>query len=109
MNGGRSCRCTSAPRLGGASSCPPPPVRCVCSASYTHDRFLSYVPFASIAMTITMAAKVELFIYLACLAHRPVASPDHGGDVVSLVARHVATVFDGERSSRSGGNLGCAC
>ena len=59
----------------------------MCSASYTHDRFLSYVPFASIAMTITMAAKVELFIYLDCLAHRPVASPDHGGDVVDFVSQ----------------------
>ncbi|KAI1794596.1 major facilitator superfamily domain-containing protein [Ganoderma leucocontextum] len=56
--------------------------------------FLSYVPFAAIAMTITMAAKVELFIYLACLAHRPVASPDQGGSVVSLVARNVSAAFN---------------
>nr|VWO98059.1 Calcium dependent mitochondrial carrier protein [Ganoderma boninense] len=56
--------------------------------------FLSYVPFAAIAMTITMAAKVELFTYLACLANRPVVSPDQGANVVSLLARQVSVAFD---------------
>ncbi|KAI0333493.1 MFS general substrate transporter [Cubamyces sp. BRFM 1775] len=38
--------------------------------------FLAYVPFSAIAMTITAAAKIELYTYLACEAHRPVVNPD---------------------------------
>lgn len=81
----------------------------MCSVRVADDRFLSYVPFAAIAMTITMAAKVELFTYLACLAHRPVVSPDHGGSVVSLVARRVSATFDGECPVGLWGNTVCAC
>ncbi|KAI0780685.1 major facilitator superfamily domain-containing protein [Trametes elegans] len=39
--------------------------------------FLSYVPFSAIAMTITAAAKIELYTYLACAAHKPELNPDH--------------------------------
>ncbi|RPD66384.1 MFS general substrate transporter [Lentinus tigrinus ALCF2SS1-6] len=54
--------------------------------------FLAYVPFAAIALSITAAAKIELFTYLACQAHRPVYNPDQGGDIgdiVSAVGGHV--------------------
>ncbi|KAI0636728.1 major facilitator superfamily domain-containing protein [Trametes polyzona] len=44
--------------------------------------FLAYVPFSAIAMTITSAAKVELYTYLACEVHKPVLDPDR--DVPSL-------------------------
>ena len=90
---------------------PPSPVLRVCLAEVAYTRFLSYVPFAAIAMTITMAAKVELFTYLACLANRPVVSPDQGANVVSLLARQVSVAFDGGWSSGSGGNALelCAC
>ncbi|KAI8989675.1 major facilitator superfamily domain-containing protein [Trametes punicea] len=38
--------------------------------------FLAYVPFSAIAMTITAAAKIELYTYLACEAHKPTVNPD---------------------------------
>ena len=65
-----------------------------CSEDVAYNRFLSYVPFAAIAMTIAAAAKIELFIYLVCLTHRPQVNPDQGSDVVSLLARHVSAAFD---------------
>ncbi|KAH9945899.1 MFS general substrate transporter [Epithele typhae] len=47
--------------------------------------FLAFIPFTAIAMGITVAAKIELFTYLVCLAIQPTVSPDHGltfcGDV----------------------------
>ncbi|KAI0748590.1 MFS general substrate transporter [Daedaleopsis nitida] len=43
-------------------------------------------PFRAIAMTITAAAKVELFTYLACQAHRPTVNPD-GQGAGALLAR----------------------
>ena len=63
-------------------------------------RFLAYVPFASMAMTITAAAKVELFTYLVCQAHQPVVNPDRGAPeepLAALVARSVvAAAFSGK-------------
>lgn len=56
------------------------------------------MPFAAIAMSITAAAKIELFTYLACQAHKPVYNPDQGGDpgdVVSLVGKHVISYLAG--------------
>ena len=54
------------------------------------------MPFAAIAMTITAAAKIELFNYLVCQAHKPVYNPDdQETGVVSSVAAHVF-MFEGE-------------
>ena len=64
-------------------------------------RFLAYMPFASIAWTITAAAKVELFTYLVCQAHQPVLNPDQGTPdeaLAGVLARSVvAAAFSGER------------
>ncbi|TBU49115.1 MFS general substrate transporter [Dichomitus squalens] len=62
--------------------------------------FLSYVPFAAIAMTIAAAAKIELFIYLVCLTHRPQVNPDQGSDIVSFIARNVSATFLDEPNQR---------
>ena len=51
-------------------------VRPAANAGLFAYRFLAYVPFSAIAMTITAAAKIELYTYLACEAHRPVVNPD---------------------------------
>ena len=51
-------------------------VRATANAGLFAYRFLAYVPFSAIAMTITAAAKIELYTYLACEAHRPVVNPD---------------------------------
>ena len=47
-------------------------------------------------MTITAAAKIELFTYLVCQSHQPVLSPDQGEDMLSVVARSAASLFSGE-------------
>ncbi|KAH9857150.1 MFS general substrate transporter [Lenzites betulinus] len=39
--------------------------------------FVTYVPFSAIAMTITVAAKIELYTYLACEVHRSVGNESH--------------------------------
>ena len=95
MSGGRSSRGGSGRRLGGM--CPLEFVTCrACSSWPRRDRFLCYVPFAAIAMTITIAAKIELFTYLACQAHKPNVHPgDQGTDLV-LIARNVISSFGGE-------------
>ncbi|KAI0647308.1 major facilitator superfamily domain-containing protein [Trametes meyenii] len=55
--------------------------------------FLGYVPFSAIAMTITAAAKIELFTYLACEVHKPVVNPDT--DVLSfLKSGNTSMTFD---------------
>ena len=54
------------------------------------------MPFAAIAMSITAAAKIELFTYLVCQAIQPTVSPDQGEGVVSLVARHLVGAYSGE-------------
>ncbi|CDO72941.1 hypothetical protein BN946_scf185002.g126 [Trametes cinnabarina] len=57
--------------------------------------FLGYVPFAAIAMTVTAAAKIELYTYLACEVHKPTVNPDH--DVPSFLSNAngtYQTVFD---------------
>ncbi|KAI9057904.1 MFS general substrate transporter [Trametes sanguinea] len=46
--------------------------------------FLGYVPFAAIAMTVTAAAKIELYTYLACEMHKPTVNPDQ--DVLSFLS-----------------------
>ncbi|KAL7283592.1 hypothetical protein ACG7TL_003027 [Trametes sanguinea] len=51
--------------------------------------FLGYVPFAAIAMTVTAAAKIELYTYLACEMHKPTVNPDQ--DVLSFLSSGNAT------------------
>ncbi|OSD08608.1 MFS general substrate transporter [Trametes coccinea BRFM310] len=51
--------------------------------------FLGYVPFAAIAMTVTAAAKIELYTYLACEMHKPTVNPDQ--DVLSFLSNGNAT------------------
>ncbi|KAI0723991.1 MFS general substrate transporter [Cerioporus squamosus] len=57
--------------------------------------FLAYVPFAAIALSITAAAKIELFTYLVCHAQKPEYNHDQGGgmgDMLSAVGEHVCSV-----------------
>ncbi|KAI0362392.1 MFS general substrate transporter [Trametes cingulata] len=60
--------------------------------------FLAYVPFSAIAMTITAAAKIELYTYLACQVHKPVVNPDR--DVLSFGSATNATFTLDEPSQR---------
>ncbi|KAI0831072.1 major facilitator superfamily domain-containing protein [Trametes gibbosa] len=60
--------------------------------------FLAYVPFSAIAMTVTAAAKIELYTYLACEVHRPVVNPDQ--DVLSFFSHNNGTVVLDHPSQR---------
>lgn len=90
--GGRSSRGGRGPRPGGQSQ--PAPCLAHCLNTYVpvpaRDRFLAYVPFSAIAMTITAAAKIELYTYLACEVHKPVVTPDR--DVLSFFSHNNGTL-----------------
>ncbi len=70
------------------------PALCLAHGLNVHDsacdRFLAYVPFSAIAMTITAAAKIELYTYLACEVHKPVVTPDR--DVLSFFSHSNGTL-----------------
>ena len=56
------------------------------------------MPFAAIAMSISAAAKIELFTYLVCHAMEPVVNPDQGEaePPAAIVVRSVMAAFVGE-------------
>ena len=56
------------------------------------------MPFAAIAMSISAAAKIELFTYLVCHAMEPVVNPDQGEaePLAAIVVRSVMAAFVGE-------------
>ena len=74
------------------------------SAEELCSRFLTYIPFAAIAMTITAAAKIELFTYLVCQAMQPVVNPDQGSpsdeDPGIILASHLMSVLSAGKHPR---------
>lgn len=96
MNGGTSCPGGGGLRLGGQYHS----VQCISDRRSrefkSSSRFLAYVPFAAIALTITAAAKIELYNYLVCQALKPVFDPDNREGLVLTVVKHVIA-FEGKR------------
>lgn len=68
----------------------------------THDRIIGGMPLASIAMSTTIAPRVQIFTRLACMAHRPEYMSDDAKTAPTMVEAGWGHAFTPQRGPHGG-------